>query len=437
MGDVNLKKMGKDRERHSRTDSEFFTPEPGDTLLYICPPPPGVEDLPYVEAGFHFKAKNQGSGKGASLCLDKDANPILSNEAFRDRLKAMQRDTRDMKGCRICPALEDEDVSDEVKKESRRQTRYLWDVIPIRYRKKQSMPWVDLDEGVRPYMCGYTVWDGICSVFGDVGDITNPRSAVLVMLHREGTGMSTKYSVSPDPTSLKKPIRLSKEQRLALRDALKEEGAGDLLRLVATMTQDATRQEANWNGMQVDDDDEDEGKGKKRKKGKRKPCFGVDYEDTKECRRCDDAKACKKASAAERPEDDEDEDDDEEEEEPPRRKKGKPKSRDDDDDDEDEDEDEDEEEGEEDEEPPSKKSKKTKKSKRRRDDDDEDDDEDEEEEEDEPPPKKKKRGKKARRDDDEDEQPRKKKSQDDDDDDEEALADLERRIRRSSKKRKR
>jgi len=301
---VNTERVQKDRESRKR-GSDFWSPDEGDTLLYVAPCPPGIDGVPYVEGAFHFSATNRGEGKGASFCLDSNANAMLTDadpahDAFVSRLKELDRDPDDMGGCSICEALDSGDFEKKVKDAARKQTRYMWNVLPIKYRKKQSAPWTDLNEGLRPYMCSFTVWDGICSVIGDLGDITDPNGAVLIILHREGTGMSTRYQVSADAATIKKPLVLDKATKQMLRDALKDGGTGDLLRIVAAMTKDRTTQEADWNGMKVE-----EGGGKSG--GDRKPsCFGVDWDDSKECAKCPHSGPCAKKSGAKKPKDNDD-----------------------------------------------------------------------------------------------------------------------------------
>ena len=313
MGDgfrgIDKDRIQKDRESRKR-GSDFWSPDEGDTLLYVAPCPPGINGTPYVEGAFHFSATNRGEGKGASLCLDHDANPLLSDsntdedlkaahEAFMERLQKLDRDTDDLNGCAICDALDSGDFEKKVKDAARKQTRYMFNVIPMKYRKKQSAPWTDLNEGLRPYMCSFTVWDGITTIIGDLGDVTDPNGAVLIIIHREGTGMSTRYQVSADAATIKKPLVLDKATKQMLRDALKDDGTGDLLRIVAAMTKDKTTQEADWNGMKVE---EGGGKG-----GDKKPsCFGVDWDDSKECAKCPHTGPCAKKSQAKKPKDSDD-----------------------------------------------------------------------------------------------------------------------------------
>lgn len=304
---VNQDKIQKDRESRKR-GSDFWSPDEGDTLLYVAPCPPGVNGTPYVEAAFHFSATNKGEGKGASLCLDHEANPLLSenntdedmkaaHEAFMERLKEMDRDIDDLSGCTICEALDSGEFEKKIKDGSRKQTRYLFNVIPLKYRKKQSAPWTDTHESLRPYMCSFTVWDGITTVIGDLGDITDPNGAVLIVLHREGTGVSTRYQVSADAATIKKPMVLDKATKQMLRDALKDGGTGDLLRIVAAMTKDKTTQLADWSGMKVEEG------GGKADADKKPSCFGVDWDDSKECAKCPHTGPCSKKSGAKKPKD--------------------------------------------------------------------------------------------------------------------------------------
>jgi len=289
---INKDAVAKDREAKKR--GEFWTPDEGDTLVYVAPCPPGVEGFPYVASTFHFNAKAQGSAKGSALCLDKGENALLTLDPFLDRLREMERDTDDLGHCPICEAMDglDKKVADEVK----RRTNYLFNIIPMRFRKKQGSPWVELGEGLRPYMCSYTVWDGICSVIGELGDVTDPNSAVLIQINREGTGQKTRYKVTADMATVKKPLVLDKATKTALREALADGGKGDLLRIVAAMTKDATTMAADWGGMEL------EGKGEEDKPTK-PACFGVDWDDSKECAKCPNTKQCRAASAAKRPQD--------------------------------------------------------------------------------------------------------------------------------------
>ena len=290
---VDINKLKADRDRHeqeSKRGGDYFNLQAGETLLYVCPP---VRDdgLPYVQVVVHFGI---GPKNRMAMSLDHGINKIMKDprviEALEARAEADPKFTvpDPKKPCPISKEYERLDAAGdkEARDSIKRNNRFMLNVIPIAHRKDSRSEWTDLDaDKVMTFMTGTQVWEGITSVFMDEGDISDPDQAVFIKVSKKGTGMTTKYEVKADSDSLKKPVRMSKAQKAAIRAAIEEGGTGDFYTNIANLVVDAPTLERMFAG--VDDDEPVDNNSKPE-------CFGKDYEpdDDDDCGKCKWRGAC-------------------------------------------------------------------------------------------------------------------------------------------------
>ena len=343
---VNMKKMKGDYNKRQKS-GEFWNPDAGDTVVYICPPCRSndkyepTEGLNYIPVTLHYQV---GKNNAMVMSLDNEANPVLDHPFLKPFLKKGKK-----KLTGRCPTREwlEEEATEAEAEASRPQTKYLFNVIPIKHRSRKGDDWTKLDPQVRPFLSGKMVYDGIMEVFFDEGDITEMDGAVFVKISKTGKGLNTKYKVTADVTSLKKPVKLAPSVVKLINEALKEGGDGDLFRLVANMVKSPSDVEALLSGVQTTDDDDDDDLDDEE--------IDDDEDDEEEDDDGDDDEEDDDAEEDEEDDEEDDEgDDDEEPEEDEEDDEEEPEEEDDEEDDEDEDEDE---EPEEEPKPKSKKSK--------------------------------------------------------------------------------
>lgn len=400
---VDTEKMREYKESQQK-GGEFLSFDEGETLVYVHPPCRDDDEheptagMPFVPVGVHYDI---GKTKSMVISLSPDDNPIIEHPFVKAELK--KRKVRLTGEDPVKKAIDDGDMSDDEADAARLQTKYLWGMTPIGFRKMSKGAYVDLSQKPGIAIVGKMINEGLMDLFTEHGDITDPDAAVLVRICRTGSGrMKTKYEVKLDPDTAKKPKQLSKKERALLMKALGDDC--DLFRLTANMIKSPAEVQAILDGVKIkveedeeDDEDElDETPPAKKKgapaKAKKPAVKEVDEDDEDEEEEDEAPPAPKKTKAKKKPvEEDEDEEDEEEEEPPPRKKKAPVKEVDEDE----EEEDDDEEDEEEEEAPPPKKRGRppgkaaAKKPAVKEVDEDDEDEEEDEEEEDEPPPRKK------------------------------------------------
>jgi hypothetical protein len=408
MTGVDVSKMKK-HHKSQQKGGDFYTFQEGETLVYLCPPCregdkwAPTTGLNYVPIVMHYQL---GPKKGAAASLDTDINPILSHPFVQKELKKAGKLKKiEGKSCPVAAAMSAGKIDDP--DQSRAQTRYLWNIIPLKFRSSKDDDWRELEPKVVPAMISKTLYDGFMEPYYDNGDVSDPDGATLIRVGRKGQKMATKYTVKVEPSTLKKPFVLSSKLKSLMAAAFK--GNCDLFQIAAGQFKAPEDVKALLKGLDTtsdpDEDEEDdeaeieEEEEKPKKKSKKVVEEEEDDEEEESDDDDEDDEDEKPKKKAKKPVDDE-EDSDEDEEEKPKNKGAKKPSE-----DEDEDEDEDEK--------PKKKSKKKA-------DDDEDSDEEEDvglkelEKELKSIPDGKKKSKKPVDDDDEEEE-----DEDDEDDEEE------------------
>jgi hypothetical protein len=233
----------------NRGRKDFWNPEEGDTLAYVCPPCRDDDARNYYEVPVHY---NVGEKNGMVVCLDPAKNPILSHPAVARLI--VDKDISG--GCPVCKAIDSGELDSKACDDMRFSWKYLWNIVPIAFRKSAREKWSQLEPAVVPLFCGQTIWDGICEVFANEGNITDFDNAIYVMINRKGTGKNgTKYTVKVDTDTIRKPVKMSDEMIELISSALAEGGANDAYQLVAKVIYSHQKASALLNGMEVDESD--------------------------------------------------------------------------------------------------------------------------------------------------------------------------------------
>jgi hypothetical protein len=253
--------MQRAREEQERQTAggEFYTFEEGETVVYICEAPRPDDVLNFVEVVQHGGLTRD---EPSMVCLNPDKNKVLSHPEVQRYLEELGKDIEG--GCPRCEHISAGHYKGDELKNVKAKSRYLWSIIPIKFRQSGRLPWQDLQpaDNVVPCFTPYTLWDGIMDVFTNEGDITAYDGATYIRVTREGQKLQTEYSVVADSESLKRPVKLSKTTIAAIREALAPGGSCDLYKIIANLTlsyEDALKRVEG----DVDIEDEEEEKGAK------------------------------------------------------------------------------------------------------------------------------------------------------------------------------
>ena len=288
---VDMGAMRKGYDEQQRGGGDYLSFEKGETLLYVHPPCRDNDKFPltkgknYVPVTVHYAV---GKNERMVVGLDPETNPIIEHP-FVQKVLAKRKVHLTGK-CPMKKALDGGKMfSDEEADESRPQTKYLWGVTPLGFRKRSSDKWAEHEKQGQPavVMAGKQIFDGIMECFFDHGDISDPRAAVLVRVIKTGKKRQTKYEVKIDPETSKEPRKLPKSTRAAIAKAMAEEGDCDLFRVVGNMIKSPDEVIAIMKGVEVDEDGDDDdgrkgksmGKGAKSSKGKRRDEDEIDDDE--------------------------------------------------------------------------------------------------------------------------------------------------------------
>jgi hypothetical protein len=260
MPGVKMDKMRQRYEEQQTGGGEFYSFDVGETLCYVHPPcreddeSEPTDGVPYVPVTVHFSV---GKNKNMVVSLDSERNPILDHPFIKRILKKRKVKLTD-DPCPVGKELESGSWDDDEADEARPQTKYLWGITPLRYRKKSSFEWSRLAVKPEVVFAGKQIYDGVMEAFFDNGDISDPDAAVLVRIIRKGKDRLTKYEVKVDPTTLKKPFKVPAKLRAMLAKFMAVDSDGDLFRIVGNMIKGHAEVEAIIQGVKVDDEPDDE-----------------------------------------------------------------------------------------------------------------------------------------------------------------------------------
>lgn len=217
---LNLDKMK--QERADKTISgDIWDVTEGEHNVYIVPPSRDTDEMPSWEFKMHYGLGPKGYSQ--VMCLEPANNPILVKHEFIEACQKLKLNLDG--GCPVCEAVDAGTFTSVKDNETGKPSgRWLWTVMPISTRTDTRAPFVPFPKSeVKGHMCGWTVWDQIMDVFGQCGDITNPDDATLVRITRAGKKLDTKWTIGVDVETVKKSLKLSKDQR-ALIAALTQPG---------------------------------------------------------------------------------------------------------------------------------------------------------------------------------------------------------------------
>lgn len=137
------------------------------------------------------------------------------------------------KPCEVCAAIRkslavssDDKMSETLKKAFSNQ-RYLLNVLHLTGPEPDKVQIMEVGQGV---------FDSICEMVGEYGDITDPNGGSDIVIKREGSGIDTKYTVMKSATS--KPVPPSALKDLPNLDdyVATENPTGELKALTAVGT---------------------------------------------------------------------------------------------------------------------------------------------------------------------------------------------------------
>lgn len=253
------RKKAREAERASAgTGAWLNLKEAGQYMMYIAGPSRDDDDLNYIELTVAYGLGADGKKRG--VVLDSSKNPLLLDERVVDFLTE-----RDVSAEGPCPLLaewearkegNDKKGADDIKPSA----RFIYNIIPFGFRKEASEKWGEVNH--KGELCkmevGQMVWEGIVDAIIEAGDITDPDAANLVVITKSGSGMKTKYKVTLDTKSVKKPIQLSDEAKAEMDEKMVAGGDHDLYKTFAEMVKSREQLEALLTGVDTEDDDDDD-----------------------------------------------------------------------------------------------------------------------------------------------------------------------------------
>jgi len=186
------------------------------------------------------------------ICLDQSSNQILSHPSMQSYLEG-----KDIEGgCPVCMGIEAGRLPTSPQEINvAPATKYIMNFVPLKHRADSKLDWTLLPAQVVPCMANFTIWDGIMEILSNEGNITHPDRATFIRVIRKGTGFASRYDVSIDSESLRKPAKLSDELKLLIADVF-EPGIGtcDIYQLVAKLTASRVRVESFITGIRMEDE---------------------------------------------------------------------------------------------------------------------------------------------------------------------------------------
>jgi len=255
---VNIDQLRNRQEEYNRK-SDITAVKSGDTVYYVHPPCRDndedkiTKDMPFLRVRVHYGV---GANNNMVVCLDKKRNPILSHPFIRHFLKKRNIDISGGQ-CPVCNELNRDSIDADSSNRIRGQFKYLWGVTPIKYRLESQHKFEKVEHKQSVIMTGKTVYEGLMELFYDNGDITDPKYAILAQVRKTGKGaFHTKYKVSADNASLKKPLVLPEGFRNAVFESFKHQC--DLFRVISDMVRDEKDISALFAGVPLEEESVDD-----------------------------------------------------------------------------------------------------------------------------------------------------------------------------------
>ena len=231
---------------------DFFGFNEGDTLIFVCPVCRPEDKRCVYPVAVHYGV---GPDNKMVVCLDPAKNKILAHPFIQEFLA--EKDIEG--GCPVCEALASGAVTGEAAEDMKLKWKYLWNVVPIAFRRSGGAGWKKLEPyEVVPIFEGWTIYDGLLDIFGEFDDPSDYDAAIFARVNRVGSGKhGTKYKVSVDATTAQKPKRLGDEMVAMIEDALQHGGSGDMYQMAAKLCYDRPTAAGFLEGVAVAEEDEE------------------------------------------------------------------------------------------------------------------------------------------------------------------------------------
>ena len=249
---VDMNRMKKERAEADRKggSSDLGTFEQGQTLIYVCPPMYEDDPVVYLEYGQHYGLGPQGKGSVVNLDgMDLNESQLGFIKATLKKRNLTFEEV--MEGAVATGAW----VEKEGTQRQELRQQWMFNLICVAHRRNNRKDWSDLDWVPQIFRVSKTVYNGITDHFFDIGDISDPDAAILLIVQRDGTGIKTEYEVKVDAETLKKPMKLSDEEWDVIDVHLQPGNKGDLYKKLASFCKDHENAMKAIEGKEDDDDD--------------------------------------------------------------------------------------------------------------------------------------------------------------------------------------
>lgn len=168
--------------------TKTWKPVKGKNKIRVLPSWRGGEDMQFFhDFGQHFVKNSKGELEAVYLCTEK---------TYQRECPVCQSIGQGIKHCH-------DDDTLKLLKQANSSQRYLMNVLVL------SEP--DESKRMEPQVMevGITVFESICEIIGEYGDITQLKGGVDLVITREGTSVQdTKYTVIPSPKSIEVPASI-------------------------------------------------------------------------------------------------------------------------------------------------------------------------------------------------------------------------------------
>jgi len=287
------------KRRQELSSGNSFTPKEGETVLFFCDSSRPEDMSNYVELQVHY---GLGPRRIPGMCLDTQRNPAMSDPriiALAQEMKGFDLKAEGGKGCPVCNLVWGGAGSENMTKEQlddiKASRRFVFAVVPIKYKIPNGKDFQDLDPQVLNWNCSYTQWERIADELAEIGNPCDPKRAVFLKVKRVGTKKNdTKYTIEVDKQSLISPVALPKPTTFLIQQSIEPGAKADIYMAAVDLARTHDELIALMTGIQVDQSKPEE--------NKQKPCHGQGYDakDT-DCQSCDESKGCAEACGSKTP----------------------------------------------------------------------------------------------------------------------------------------
>ena len=237
-----MNEVDEGEQRYSKKGGKYKWKE-GWTAVYLCPPQPGMLELPFLPVSVHQLGPPFPQKGGRSvICLDAESNGNIFTDEMLEALAARKDPIRVDEGCPVHDLLSgglrlpyEQDALERMV-ESR---RYHGAIVPWAWADPKNGKFQDFpDSQKKPVFVDlppslYAAFIKQIRLLGE--DIDNPEAAVLLVVEMVKKDI-TEYNVSQHAPSTRNPIRLSDNIRRAIEDGQNPGGIIDVVGRLANFT---------------------------------------------------------------------------------------------------------------------------------------------------------------------------------------------------------